>query len=192
MIYLISGSPRVGKSIIDKQFAEYIKGRFVSTDDLEDPNSQQPSVIFYSDPKKNILKPIQRIESVKNEAKQIISEIEDIISKSVDKHQNTVIEGVHLFPSYVDKFVKKFGKEKIKVIFIGSTNIDLILDGMKKNTSPNNWLKEFNQEVLRQIAKFTKAFSDYLYHECKRYNFLYKERSNDFQKDIRNVIKELK
>jgi hypothetical protein len=97
-----------------------------------------------------------------------------------------------LFPSYVDKFVKKFGKEKIKVIFIGSIDIDLILDGMKKNTSPNNWLKEFNQEVLRQIAQFTKAFSDYLYHECKKYNFLYKERSNDFQKDIRDVIKELK
>ncbi len=192
MIYLIGGSPRVGKSIIAKKFAESIKGRFVSTDDLEDPNSQQPSVIFYSDPKKNILTPTQRIESVKNEAKQIISEIEDIICKSVDKPQNTVIEGVHLFPSYVDKFVKKFGNEKIKVIFIGSTNIDLILDGMKKNTSPNDWLKEFNQEVLRQIALFTKDFSDYLYRECKKYNFPYKERSNDFQKDICDITKELK
>ncbi|MBU1252651.1 MAG: hypothetical protein KKC96_03605 [Nanoarchaeota archaeon] len=192
MIYLISGAPRVGKSIIAKQFAESIKGRFVSTDELEDPDNQSPSVIFYSDPKKNILSPSKRIESVKNEAKQIISEIENIIIKAIDKPQNTVIEGVHLFPTYVDKFVKKFGKDKIKVIFIGSTNIDLILEGMIKNTSPNNWLKEFNQEVLRQIATFTKDFSYYLYHECKRYNFPYKERSNDFQKDIRDVMEELK
>ena len=192
MIYLIGGAPRVGKSIIAKQFAESIKGRFVSTDELEDTDNQQPSVIFYSDSKKNILTPSQRIESVKNEAEQIISDIESIISKSINKPQNTVIEGVHLFPAYVDKFVKKFGKDKIKVIFIGSTNIDLILKGMIRNTSSNNWLKEFNQEVLRQIALFTKAFSDYLYHECKKYNFTYKERSNDFQKDIRDMIKELK
>jgi len=192
MIYLIGGSPRVGKSILAKQFAESIKGRFVSTDDLEDPNNQQPSVIFYCDPKKNILTPAQRIESVKNEAEQIISDIENIIKTDVNKSQNTVIEGVHLFPIYVDKFVKKFGKDKIKVIFIGSTNIDLILDGIIKNTSPNNWLKEFNQEVLRQIALFTKDFSDYLYRECKKYNFPYKERSSDFQKDIREVMKELR
>ncbi len=192
MIYLIGGAPRIGKSVIAKQFAESIKGRFVSTDELEDPDNQQPSVIFYNDPKKNILTPSQRIESVKNEAKQIISAIENIISKSIDKPQNTVIEGVHLFPAYVDKFVKKFGKDKINVIFIGSTNIDLILEGMVRNTSPNNWLKEFNQEVLRQIALFTKTFSDYLYHECKKYNLPYKERSNDFQKDIRDVMKELK
>ena len=192
MIYLIGGSPRVGKSIIAKQFSESIKGRFVSTDEVEDPNNQQPSVIFYSDPKKNILTPSQRIESVENDAQQIISDIENIIYTDINKSQNTVIEGVHLFPAYLDKFVKKFGKDKIKIIFIGSTNIDLILDGMIKNTNQNNWLKEFNQKVLRQIALFTKTFSDYLYHECKKYNFPYKERSSDFQKDIRDVMKELR
>lgn len=190
MIYLIGGAPRVGKSTIAKRFAEFIKGRFVSTDELEDPDSQQPSVVFYSDPKKNALTPGERIKSVKNEAKLIMSDIENIIDKAINKRQNTVIEGVHLFPTYVDIFIRKFGKDKIKVIFIGSTNVELILEGMTKNTVPNNWLKDFNQEVLRQIAVFIKAFSDYLYKESKKYNLIYKERSYDFQKDIRDVIEE--
>jgi len=190
MIYLIGGAPRVGKSIIAKQFAESIKGRFVSTDELENPDDQQPSVIFYSDPKKNILTPSQRIESVKNEAKQIASNITNVIDKAIKEPQDTVIEGVHLFPAYVDNFIRKFGKDNIKAIFIGSRNIELVLEGMARNISQNNWLKDFNQEVLRQIALFTKAFSDYLYDECKKYNLLYKERSNDFQKDIHDIIKE--
>jgi 2-phosphoglycerate kinase len=190
MIYLIGGAPRVGKSTIAKQFAESIRGRFVSTDDLEDPDEQCSSVIFYSDPKKNILTPSKRIEYVKNEAKQIISKIEDIIDRVINEHQDIVIEGVHLFPAYVDNFIREFGKDNIKAIFIGSISDEQILEGMARNTSPNNWLKDFNQEVLRQIALFTIAFSDYLYDESKKYNLIYKERSNDFPKDIHDVIKE--
>ena len=192
MIYLIGGAPRVGKSTIAKQFAKSIKARFVSTDKLENPNNQKSSIIFYSDPKKNTLAPGKRIESVKKEAEQIISDIKNIIDKAINKPQNTVIEGVHLFPAYVDKFIRKYGRDKIKVVFIGSTNVELILEGMAQNTSSNNWLKDFNQEVLRQIALFTKAFSDYLYKETKKYNLIYKERSNDFQKDISDIKKEFK
>jgi len=189
MIYLIGGAPRVGKSTIAKQFAKSINERFVSTDELENPD-QCPSVIFYSNPIKNILIPRKRIEFVKYEAKQKISTITDIINKAIKKHQDTVIEGAHLFPVYVDNFVKIFGKDNIKAIYIGSTNIKLILEGMARNTSHNNWVKDFNQEVLKQIALFTKEFSDYLYDESKKYNLLYKERSNAFQKDIREVINE--
>lgn len=190
MIYLIGGAPRVGKSIIAKQFAKSINAKFVSTDDLENPD-QGPSVIFYSDPKKNILTPSQRIDSIKQEAKQITSKFMDIIDKAVDKPQDTVIEGVHLFPFQVNQAIGKFGKTKIKAIFIGSENIDLVLEGMNKNTGPNNWPKDYNQEVLGQIALFTKAFSHYLSTECKKHKLHYKERSNDFQKDIRDIINEL-
>ncbi len=188
MIYLIGGAPRVGKSTIVREFDKSLKGQFVSTDELEDPN-QNPSVIFYSDPKKNTLTPSKRIEFVKNEAKQIIPNIIDIIDEAITEHQDIAIEGVHLFPVHVDNFMKKFGKENVKAIFIGSTNTELILEGLVRNTSQNNWLKDFNREVLKQVAAFTKVFSDYLYSETKKYNLLYKERSNDFQKDMREVIK---
>lgn len=190
MIYLIGGAPRVGKSIIAKQFAESINGRLVSTDELENPG-QEPSVIFYGDPKKNILTPGERVKAITNEAKQIISDINDILDGAANELQNTVIEGVHLFPAHIADCIKKIGKDNIKAIFIGSTNIELILQSMARNTSPNNWPGDFNQDVLMQIALFTKAFSDYLYNESKKYNLLYKERSSYFQEDTRDIIKEL-
>jgi len=192
MIYLIAGSPRLGKSTIARQLAKTINAQLVSTDELEKQGAEQPSVVFYNDAQKNTLLPLQRIELVKNEAEQIISKIDSVISSSINNSQDIVIEGVHLFPGYVDKIIKKFEEENIKVLFLMSTNIKLILDGMVKNTSPNNWLKEFDKEVLEQVALFTKVFSNYLYLECKKYNLPYMERSNDFQKDILDVINELK
>ncbi len=176
MIILIGGAPRVGKSTIAKQFAESIKGRFISTDELENPY-QHASVIFYGDPKKNILTPSKRMDCVKDEARMIFSIISEIIENAIGEPQNTVIEGVHLFPGYVDKFTKKYGEDKIKAIFIGSTNIELILEGMMRNTSPNNWLKDCDEEVLRQIALFTKAFSAYVHDESKKYNLRVKEKN---------------
>ena len=64
----------------------------------------------------------------------------------------------------------------------------MILKGMNNNTSKNNWLKDFDQDVLRQIAIFTQAFSKYLLNETKKYNLLYKERTHDFKKDIQQII----
>jgi len=191
MIYLIGGAPRIGKSIIAKQLARDIKAKFVSTDELEKPDNDSESVIFYEDSKKNTLTPEERIESVKKEAEEIIAEIESIIGRSVNQSQDIVIEGVHLFPNYVYNFLNKFGKGKIKAIFSGSTNIKFILEGLKKSTGPNNWHKDFNQEVQMQIALFVQVFSKHLIKECKKYGLEYKERSNDFKKDGEDILRDL-
>lgn len=187
MIYLVSGSPRIGKSTMAKKLAEAIKARVVSTDELEDPN-QEDLVIFHSDAEKNTMTSSERVEAIIKEAKPIIPTIENIIKQAINDHQDIVIEGVHLFPSYVSDFLKKFGEDKIKAIFIGSADVKLILQGMTQNTSPNDWPKDFNKDALRQIALFTKAFSDYLRDECKKYNLLYKERSGDFRKDVTEIV----
>jgi 2-phosphoglycerate kinase len=178
MIYLIGGAPRLGKSIIAALLAKSINAQLVSTDNLE---MIEPGETFSGDPKKNILTPEQRLESIKNEARQVIANIHDIIEKA---GQDTVIEGVHLFPNYIDAMIKTFGD--IKAVLIGSSK-ELILDGMKRNTSENNWTKDADPEVLNQIAEFAKAFSDYVKEESKKYNLPYVERSNDFQKDIDEV-----
>jgi AAA+ ATPase superfamily predicted ATPase len=189
MIFLIGGAPRVGKSTIAKQFARSIKGRFVSTDELEMP--QEFSVAFYSDAQKNTLTPQERMQGVINEAKQVVDAISDIIRRAENYDQDTVIEGVHLLPTHVAGFIENFGADNIKSIFIGSTNIEAILQGVAQNTSPNNWLKGFEKKVLTQIAQFTQFFSRYLCDGTKKYNLIYKERSSNFQKDVIDIIAEL-
>jgi 2-phosphoglycerate kinase len=190
MIYLIGGAPRIGKSTIAKQFSESIKGRFVSTDKLENLR-QDFLVLFYNDAKKNTLTPNGKLEVIINEASQLYPQIDDIIKKFINHHQDTVIEGVHLLPEYVANLIKTFGTKNIRSIFIGLTDIEKILQGMARNTSPNNWLKDFDIDVLRQIALLTETFSHYLHYEARKYNLLYKERSNNFQKDTLDIIKEL-
>ena len=191
MIYLIGGAPRTGKSTIAKQFAEFIGGRFVSTDELESP-SQDQSVFFSDDATKNILTPKEKLDSVINEANEIIHDIDGIINTAFSNNEIIVIEGVHLFPKHASELIIKFGEKNLKAIFIGSSNIELMLQGMNQNTSPNNWPKDFNREVKRQIALFTKYFSDYIGAESKKYNLPYKERSDNFQRDTNEVIERLK
>jgi hypothetical protein len=190
MIYLIGGAPRIGKSTIAKQLSESIKGRFVSIDELEDPH-QDSLVIFHNDAKKNTLTPNERLRIIINEASQLHPHINDIIKEINDHRQDIVIEGVQLLPEYVASLIKIFGTKNIKSIFIGLTDIEGILQGMARNTSPNNWLKDFDKDALRQIALFAKVFSHYLHDETKKYNLFYKERSNNFQKDTFDIIEEL-
>lgn len=189
MIFLIGGAPRVGKSTIAKQFARSIKGRFASSDELEMP--QEFSVAFYSDARKNTLTPQERMQCVIDEAKQVVGAISDIIRRAENCDQDTVIEGVHLLPIHVAGFIENFGAENIRSIFIGSTNIEAILQGVAQNTSPNNWSKGFEAKVLTQIAQFTQFFSRYLYDGTAKYNLIYRERSSNFQKDVIDIIAEL-
>ena len=74
---------------------------------------------------------------------------------------------------------------------VGSTNLEMILSGIEQNTSPNNWLKDFDKEALKQVAQFTKFFSQYLKDESKRYDLLYKDRSNNFKDDVQSLIEVL-
>ena len=187
MLYLLAGAPRIGKSTIARQFANLINSRIISTDELK-ILYKGPSVIFYNDVAKNIITPKQRVDAVKIESKQVSSKIKGIIKSTIKENQNTIFEGVHLLPFYVKNFIKMYGNDSIRAIYIGSRNIDLILEGIVKNTSENDWLKDFNLEVKRQVAVFSKEFSNYIYIESKKYNLPYKERSTNFQKDISHVI----
>ncbi len=187
MIYLIGGAPRVGKSTIAIEFAKQIKSRIFSTDELGSPHSNS-SVIFYSDSEKNILTPNKRVKAIVNEAKRIIPRVDSVLDEAVKGSENNIIEGVHLFPFYVTSFIEKFGEKNIKAIFIGARNPGIILQGMMRNTSPNNWTKNCTQNVLNQITSFVKVFSDHLFDECKKYNLFYKERTANFQLDIHDII----
>jgi hypothetical protein len=75
---------------------------------------------------------------------------------------------------------------------MGSRDVELILRGISQNTSPNNWLKDSNEVVRRQVAEFVRAFSSYIFNETKRLQLPYKERSEDFQADIVDVIRNLR
>jgi hypothetical protein len=190
MMYLIGGAPRIGKTTIATKLAEEIGCKLISTDDLG-KSQQGHSVVFYTDPLKNILTSNERLQVALGEAKQREKELFDLVENFDNTSRDIVVEGIHLLPSYVSEWMVTFGSENINAIFIGSTDIEMIVEGMRQNTSPNNWLSDFCHEVQLQIAEFVQAFSLHVAKEIEEYGLTYRERSLDFQKDVADVMSEL-
>jgi len=193
MIYLIGGAPRVGKSIIAKAFAEELGARFVSTDDLEkvvvnrtpkkELTERFPLSGFSFDPLKNTLSPDERARLQIISARSIENEIDHVVQEADSSSQPLILEGVHLLPDYVNKLIQKFGAAHIRVVFIGATNKELALEGIERNSSPDDWLQEAGQAVREQVAEFVVSYSNYIRSQVMEYGLAWIERTNDFRYD---------
>ena len=194
MFYLIGGAPRVGKSIIAKELAKSLKARSISTDELEEQsnNRNRPCLMsFSSNSAENTLTPHERVKILIRAASLLQGDINSIFEKVKDKREHVVFEGVHLLPKYVTNYIRVLGAENVRFIFVGSTNIELVLQGMARNTGPNNWLKCFDGTVRKQVALFANAFSSYLISEARKFSLPYQERSGNFREDKISIIEAL-
>lgn len=197
MIYLIGGAPRVGKSIISKSIAETKGIQPISTDDLESRASitfseEQrrelfPLPGFSGDPLENTLTPNERVQLQIISSKSLKAEIENAINEAISTRRDLVIEGIHLLPETVRDLIDHHGKDQIVASFVGSVDVDRIMSGMEKNTNPNDWLKDANEIVRKQVAEFVAAFSKYVQEESQRKGFSYLERTDAFESDVRRL-----
>lgn len=188
MIYLIGGAPRVGKSIIAKKLSLATSFKVISTDDLEISPDHRLLPGFSGDPSENTLSPDERVRLLVREAGFLQPKIEELIKKARVNNTDLIIEGVQLLPGHV----AKLAPADLRPIFIGSRDIKLILQGMAQNTQPNDWLKNANEVVRRQAAEFTCAFSRCIFNETTKYQMPYKERTENFEADVDNIINNLK
>lgn len=193
MIYLIGGAMRVGKSILAKAIAEKTQAELIATDDVcraaikklspEEKDKQYPLRSFKSDPAKNTVTPEDNVERQIVTAQSLIPELDRIISEAISQKRTLVIEGVFILPHYVHSLIEKYGPQNVHAVFVGSKHIEHIINGIKKNTSPNNWMKESNPEVIRQVAALTVAFSQRIQEDADEYHLEYVERTENFEKD---------
>ncbi len=201
MIYFIGGAPRVGKSIFGKKIAEAAQVSFVSTDDLcekvssalpeEERKSKFPMPSFSGDASENVLLPDELVRRLVISAQSVEPEIDALISVGIANNQSFVIEGVHLLPEHVSVLQERYGSEKIRSMFIGLGDVDEVVQGIVKNVSPDNWMRNSNPDVIRQVAEFVAAFSRYIKEESKKYHLPYKERTEDFEGDMNRLGEQL-
>lgn len=184
MIYLIGGAPRVGKSILAKKLALLTKSTCISTDKIcEHRAANFPLPGFSGDPSENILKPKERVNLQLVSARSLEPDIDRLIANAIHTQKSLIIEGIHILPDHAETLMKKYGSKKICSVFIGSNNINRVIEGIKNNTNPDNWLKKSNARVIRQVAEFAVAFSSYIKQDAKRHSCLYRERTDDFEAD---------
>lgn len=201
MIYLIGGAPRIGKSVVSRSIAETIGIQPISTDGLESRVSTTfseeqrwelfPLPGFSGDPSENTLTPNERVQLQIISSKSLKTEIENAINEATSTHRDLVIEGVHLLPEIVRDLIDHHGKDQIVASFVGSVDDSRIMSGMEKNTNPNDWLKDANEVVRKQVAEFVAAFSKYVQEESQRNGFTYLERTDAFESDMRRLTETL-
>lgn len=201
MIYLIGGTPRVGKSLVAKKLAEATNAKAVSTDLIAgnlasslteaERKARFPLPGFSGTPSENTLSPEERVELQLVSARSVQGAIDELVAKAAAKNETLILEGVHLLPSHVRTIIDKYGTEHIQALFVGSTDTERIVDGIMKNSSPDNWMRDSNPEVIRQVAEFASAYSACIQKDARNESLSYKERTDDFEADIRESCGQL-
>lgn len=201
MIYLIGGAPRVGKSIVAELVAKDRKVKVVSTDDLcartmesmtaEDIRIKFPYPSFSGDASENKLSPKELVDLQITSAQSLEPVIDRLIAEGAKSRGSLVIEGVHLMPDHVRDLMTEHGSSAIRSVFLGSCDVARVVKGIQSNTSPKNWLKESDPEVIQQVANFVVAFSQRIQKEAERRQLSYQERTDDFEGDMRRICGQL-
>jgi 2-phosphoglycerate kinase len=202
MIYLIGGAPRVGKSTAARSLAKEVGVGVVSTDELEElvmarlSKEQRarsfPLPLFSGTPSKNTLPPEERVELLFVSARSLEQEIDRLVDDAIRGDRSLVIEGVSLLPRQVDSLIAQYGQGIVHAVFVVSDDVALILEGMAKNTNPDDWAKELDEAVRRQVAEFTAACSKRIANDATPHKLPCFERTADFANDVRKVVSSLR
>lgn len=195
MIYLIGGAPRVGKSVLAKRVADALRIPCISTDVLcskttkafsvEEKNARFPLPPFSGTASENTLTPEARVELQLLSAKSLEPEMEALIAEALSQQEPLVIEGVHLLPEYVRSLLTQQTATSIRTLFIGQTDMNAVVEGIQKNTNTDNWMRESDLAVIRQVAAFVAAFSAHIHQEASILDLPYHERTTDFEGDMK-------
>ncbi len=201
MIYLIGGAPRVGKSIIAQEISDNIGGVVISTDKLREAvfkttkSRMRPLLFpyqgFSGDASENTISPVQRLHNQIIEANSLQNLINETIVQGLKEQKILIFEGVHLLPEYIQSFVQTHNNraDRVEAIFLGSRDKKVILTNLKKDSSPNNWLKEADKELQTQVAEFVATCSTYIYKQTNTCKLIYLERTVKFEIDKNDIFK---
>ena len=65
----------------------------------------------------------------------------------IDK-DSYIVEGYQVTPELVDEIIKKFGKEKIRAIFLVKHDETKFIEDIHKSSTPNDWIIRKTKEFL--------------------------------------------
>lgn len=201
MIYLIGGAPRIGKSIAARKLAVQIGASALTADDIGSEYSAKlpeaeraekfPFPGFSGDPADNTLPPAELTRLQLIEAKSMEPEFRRLIAEAVTAGKDFVLEGVQVLPEFAKDIMDHSQPGTVRALFVGSEDAARVMDGMAKNTSPDDWLRDSDTEVIKQVAAFAVDFSGWLKPACAAAGLPYFERTDDFQKDLDYIVDSL-
>lgn len=202
MIYLISGSPRAGKSTLSRKLAEELRIPYISTDTLrpivlpyykiEEQKERFPFMEMFD---ANAIDDFFRKYTDKEifaadlkETESIWLGVKALIDYSLICKMNYIIEGVHLLPSLIAQYKNN---ENVRIIYLVKLDEKKILDGLYKNTSQHHdWLmgNTDNAETVKLAAKSLCIYGEYFIAESEKYGFKCMNTEDDFENKLNQAM----
>jgi 2-phosphoglycerate kinase len=211
MIYLIGAPPRCGKTTLAKNMSKKTKIPWISCDTLDSiaqtlttkdewakkfpytclrrtKGNSRNNDVFY-----NTYSPAKIVSVLNKQAKAVHTVIDVVIACEIADGNDYIIEGYHIVPDFVQKMIKKHGKQNIKVVFLTKFDADKFAKDVYKSTTPNDWLLVLTkkQETFVKVGKMVSEYSTYFESEAKKFGFITVNTDENFNKQIDKATKYL-
>ena len=174
MIYLIGGTPRVGKTTLARMIMERKHVPFVPADALTHALDQTyPQLGIRSGEWADI-------------PDKFFPFLKEFVRTSGWNLKDYTIEGDSFFPEHVKKLSEEF---KIRSVFLGTsdTNLELI----KGPATHDDWVSELSEEKQKEMPAWFMSISEMFKKESEKYQIPYLDVALGREQILESAYKEL-
>ena len=179
MIYFIGGASRSGKTILAKRLANLLRLPYLSTDSLM-------MGFMNGVPEMGVHDKMWPDEI----AVKMWPFISAMVENMIYNHQDYIIEGEALLPSYIKQLMDKH-PQRIKSCFVGYAHADInqkISEVKNHPNHDNDWLLSLSDDEIYSHINNMAGFSQKIKLECGEVGIEYFTSSNDFERFIEDVV----
>lgn len=199
-VFLIGGTPRVGKTSLTLRFLKDKPILATSTDavrymmrqiikESDEPSLFQLGKFTSNDPERQAFLRDHSFEVISiqnNESAVVWRSVEDLIESNLADGFDILIEGIAVLPEFVKRL-----KCDYAAVFLGNQSdrhFQTMLNSARKND--DDWMHSLDDQTIEAFANFNKAFSQYIEDEANKHGLHYIEIHDDnFQGDIDRALK---
>lgn len=187
MIYLITGAPTCGKTILSAMLAKKLAISWLSTNAIEaiiktkthkteldklfphhhiQHQTQESNDILYAKYSTDEI-----VKTYIKQSKAIWTALETMIEIIIAEGRDFIIEGHQIHPQLIAKLMEKYGSQNIRPLVITRFNKSQIVALTTKNVDTNNWFIKTTTrpETYEKIAAMIRQYSQFFDREAKKY-----------------------
>lgn len=202
MIYIISGSPRGGKTTLAKKLSLRLSIPYFSTDYL------RLMLIPYSSPwvERDTHFPFEKMCDASGiaslyrdysghdlldadivESDFLWTGIDTFISFLLQTWQDYILEWSHFLPRLVSKYKDE---ASVRIVYLTKTDEEKIFDGLVNNRGNNDWIADniHDDSTLRLAASWLAEYGKYFEVESAKYWLTSISTENDFSETLERVL----
>jgi 2-phosphoglycerate kinase len=208
MVYIIGGSPRVGKTNLAEALARKTSFPFFSLDHVTSaitpyiPSQEYEAKLplFMARLRKETTDVLYAKYSTEEIVKFYLCQattcwagVANFIKYAVEDDHDLILEGWQILPHLLQTLITPKNQDGLKIIFLYKSNVENIVSGLKANTAKSDWVLRNTKEehTFLAIAKMISCFGDYIETEAKQYKFRSINTDIDFKQKIKESLESL-